>query len=99
MARPGMTLDRGMTDNEYEPVGRLEGPLRWATDLYVAPNASVAIAGPLPPPEDLSSDQPNYSPTSPSYSPASPSYPPTSPSYSPTSPSYSPPTPPTPPAQ
>ena len=41
MARPGMT-------NAYaEPVGRLEGPLRWAADLSAA---SVAIAGPLPPP-------------------------------------------------
>ena len=30
-----------------EPVARLEGPLRWAVDLT---RASVAIAGPLPPP-------------------------------------------------
>ena len=29
------------------PVARLEGPLRWAVDLSTA---SVAIAGPLPPP-------------------------------------------------
>ena len=42
MARPGMTA-------EGEPVGRLEGPLRWAVDLRGG--ASVAIAGPLPPPE------------------------------------------------
>ena len=40
MVRPGMTNSRG------KPVGRLEGPLRWAVDL--CPNASVAIAGPLP---------------------------------------------------
>ena len=39
MARPGVTDD---------PVGRLEGPLRWAVDL--SNDASVAIAGPLPPP-------------------------------------------------
>ena len=37
MARPGMRR-----------VGRLEGPLRWAVGL--GRNASVAIAGPLPPP-------------------------------------------------
>ena len=43
MARPGMTNEQG------EPVGRLEGPLRWAVDLIGA-GASVAIAGPLPPP-------------------------------------------------
>ena len=42
MARPGMTRLSG------EPVGRLEGPLRWAVDL--GHGASVAIAGPLPPP-------------------------------------------------
>ena len=42
MARPGMTNIRG------EPVARLEGPLRWAVDLAAS---SVAIAGPLPPPE------------------------------------------------
>ena len=38
MVRPGMTAYRG------QPVGRLEGPLRWAVDLS---DASVAIAGPL----------------------------------------------------
>ena len=43
MARPGMT-------NIYsDPVGRLEGPLRWAVDVGLS--SSVAIAGPLPPPE------------------------------------------------
>ena len=42
MARPGMTSIYG------QPVGRLEGPLRWAVDLV---DASVAIAGPLPPPD------------------------------------------------
>ena len=40
MVRPGMT-------NRGEPVARLEGPLRWVVDVY---DASVAIAGPLPPP-------------------------------------------------
>ena len=40
MVRPGMTSTfRG------QPVARLEGPLRWAVDVW---NASVAIAGPLP---------------------------------------------------
>ena len=43
MVRPGMTFGAG------RPVGRLEGPLRWAADL--GGGASVAIAGPLPPPE------------------------------------------------
>ena len=42
MARPGMTNNLGW------PVGRLEGPLRWAVDLS---DASVAIGGPLPLPE------------------------------------------------
>ena len=42
MARPGMTERNG------QPVPRLEGPLRWAVDLGY--DASVAIAGPLPPP-------------------------------------------------
>ena len=40
MVRPGMTTASG------QPVGRLEGPLRWAADLNS--NASVAIEGPLP---------------------------------------------------
>ena len=55
MVRPGMTHSAGMIHNAAgttayggEPVGRLEGPLRWATDLGY--EASVAIAGPLPPP-------------------------------------------------
>ena len=43
MAHPGMTADW-----DGEPVGRLEGPLRWAVD--VGRTASVAIEGPLPPP-------------------------------------------------
>ena len=42
MARPGMTAPGGRS------VARLEGPLRWAVDLGY--EASVAIAGPLPPP-------------------------------------------------
>ena len=37
-----------MTNRDGDPVGRLEGPLRWAVDLA---QASVAIAGPLPPPD------------------------------------------------
>ena len=41
MARPGMTDQLGV------PVGRLEGPLRWAVDVR---HTSVAIVGPLPPP-------------------------------------------------
>ena len=44
MARPGMT-----DDDEGEPVGRLEGPLRWAVDL--GGDAEVAIEGPLPSPD------------------------------------------------
>jgi len=42
MARPGITTNNGQL------VGRLEGPLRWAVDLFG--DASVAVAGPLPPP-------------------------------------------------
>ena len=38
MVRPGMAVVDG------EPVGRLEGPLRWAMDVS---SSSVAIAGPL----------------------------------------------------
>ena len=45
--RKGVMVRPGMTD-EGVPVGRLEGPLRWAMDLYGP--SSVAIAGPLPPP-------------------------------------------------
>ena len=47
MVRPGMTSTLGFQ------VARLEGPLRWAVDVYassVASDGSVAIAGPLPPP-------------------------------------------------
>ena len=43
MARPGMTNSDG------QPVARLEGPLRWAVDLHR--NTSVAIGGPLQPPQ------------------------------------------------
>lgn len=43
--RKGVMVRPGMIDDEDEPVGRLEGPLRWAVDLR---DASVAIAGPLP---------------------------------------------------
>ncbi len=45
--RKGVMVRPGMTDNDGHPVGRLEGPLRWAVDLH---RASVAIEGPLPPP-------------------------------------------------
>ena len=45
--RKGVMVRPGMVDGHGEPVGRLEGPLRWAADLN---DASVAIAGPLPPP-------------------------------------------------
>ena len=43
MVHPGMADDWG-----GQPVGRLEGPLRWVVD--VGRGNSVAIAGPLPPP-------------------------------------------------
>ena len=46
--RTGVMARPGMTDVDGEPVGRLEGPLRWAVDL--GPNASVEIAGALSPP-------------------------------------------------
>ena len=46
--RKGVMARPGMTDEHGGPVGRLEGPLRWAADL--GSNASVAVAGPLPPP-------------------------------------------------
>ena len=36
-----------VTNHTGQPVGRLEGPLRWVVDVAAA---SVAIAGPLPPP-------------------------------------------------
>ena len=51
--RKGVMARPGMTDEEGQPVGRLEGPLRWAVDLSDSvqlDRASVAIAGPLPPP-------------------------------------------------
>ena len=43
----GVMAQPGMTDALGDPVGRLVGPLRWVVDLF---DASVAIAGPLPPP-------------------------------------------------
>ncbi len=43
--RKGVMARPGMTDRDGQPVGRLEGPLRWAVDLR---NTSVAIGGPLP---------------------------------------------------
>ncbi len=46
--RKGVMVRPGTTNNLGEPVARLEGPLRWAVD--VRDGASVAIAGPLPPP-------------------------------------------------
>ena len=46
--RKGVMVRPGMTDTYGEPVGRLEGPLRWAVDL--GRSTSVAVAGPLPPP-------------------------------------------------
>ena len=45
--RKGVMARPGMTNVDGQPVGRLEGPLRWAADLL---NTSVAIAGPSPPP-------------------------------------------------
>ena len=45
--RKGVMVRPGMTSLSGEPVARLEGPLRWAVDVQ---RASVAIAGPLPPP-------------------------------------------------
>ena len=47
--RKGVMVRPGMTDHRGDPVGRLEGPLRWAVD--VSEGAVVAIDGPLPPPE------------------------------------------------
>ena len=53
--RKGVMVRPGMTDRwGSQPVRRLEGPLRWAVDLHSSrpvDQASVAIAGPLPPPE------------------------------------------------
>ena len=48
MAHKGVMARPGMTDDDGEPVGRLEGPLRWAVDL----DGAVKIDGPLPLPED-----------------------------------------------
>ena len=45
--RKGVIARPGMTNRDGDPVRRLEGPLRWVVDLY---DASVAVAGPLPPP-------------------------------------------------
>jgi len=49
--RKGVMVRPAMTDADGQPVGRpvgrLEGPVRWVVDLY---DASVAVAGPLPPP-------------------------------------------------
>ena len=44
--RKGVMVRPGMTGSAGQPVGRLEGPLRWAVDLE---RGSVAISGPLPP--------------------------------------------------
>ena len=46
--RKGVMVRPGMTSRGGEPVARLDGPLRWAVDLYGG--SSVAIGGPLPPP-------------------------------------------------
>ena len=50
--RKGVMARPGMTDLAGQPVGRLEGPLRWAVDVSRGASAprAVAIAGPLPPP-------------------------------------------------
>ena len=47
--RKGVMVRPGMIDRSGVPVPRLEGPLRWAVDLFTG--ASVAITGPLPLPE------------------------------------------------
>ena len=44
MVRPGMTAES--RDRPFEPVGWLEGPLRWTVDL--GRNCSVSIDGPVP---------------------------------------------------
>ena len=46
--RKGVMVRPGMTDKYGQTVGRLEGPLRWVVDMRA--DATVAIAGPLPPP-------------------------------------------------
>ena len=51
--RKGVMVRPGMTSNMWrEPVARLEGPLRWAVDLWCpgGSSTSVVIDGPLPPP-------------------------------------------------
>ena len=45
--RRGVMVRPGMTHEDGEPVGRLEGPLRWAVDLARS-SSSVAVGGPLP---------------------------------------------------
>ena len=44
--RKGVMVRPGMTTTDGTPVRRLEGPLRWAVDLYHS--CSVAVEGPLP---------------------------------------------------
>ena len=46
--RKGVMARPGMTNKEDQPVGRLDGPLRWAVDVHAG--VSVAVAGPLSPP-------------------------------------------------
>ena len=50
--RKGVMVRPGMTDNESQPVGRLEGPLCWAVDLWGGGSSasSVSIDGPFPEP-------------------------------------------------
>ena len=45
--RRGVMVRPGMIDLEGQPVGRLEGPLRWAVEVH---GSTAAIEGPLPPP-------------------------------------------------
>ena len=47
--RKGVMVRPGMTDRHGDPVGRLEGPLRWAVDVGMSSGA--AIEGHLPLPE------------------------------------------------
>ena len=42
--RKGVMVQPGMTDTNGEPVGRLEGPLRWAVDLQGDPYQNLFIA-------------------------------------------------------
>ena len=53
--RKGVMVQPGMTDAFGGPVARLEGPLRWAAEIYAyavehddEEPFSIAIAGPLP---------------------------------------------------